>query len=509
MKYLLAHDLGTSGDKATIFSEDGRYLAGTKTKYETFYPGPGMVEQDPAQWWEALCRATQTLLSNARISPHDIAAMSVSGQMMAAVAVGTSGAALRPAIIWADTRAGEQMKRFETAVDPEVAYRITGSRNSPTYQAFKIAWIMENEPRVYEQTIAFLQAKDYINYRLTGRIATDYSDAVMTGIFDVSSQQWSRQLIVALGIDERKLPAAVPSTTDLGTIDAGVAQQLGLAPSCRVVVGAGDGCCAAVGAGAVEVGDAYLYLGSSSWISAITDRPILDRQMRVFSGAHARRGLYFPSGTMQAGGASYEWIAHLLYGQEATSDRADADVFASLDRFLTQSTRHPEPLLHLPYLLGERSPIWNMYARGTFIGISASHQRLDLVRAVIEGVCMNLKWILGTLEEEIRIPRLRIIGGGAQSSFWKRTLSNVLGKPLEVVQNSESATSMGAAVIAGVGAGMFDFDAVDQFVGDTECTEPEETQVRYYEALFELYKEGYYALEPTFFRLAQLRSDTP
>lgn len=500
----MAHDLGTTGDKATLFSEAGNLVASSFFGYETFYPGPGMVEQDPEAWWTSFCRATSDLVSKSGISAEDLSAVSISGQMMAVVPVDKSGGLLRRAIIWADSRSSEQVKALLSTFSESEIYRITGSRLSPTYQGLKIAWLRMNEPDVYEGTYKFLQAKDYINLRLTGKFATDFSDAVMTSLFDISKLSWSPEMISALKVDNSKLPEALPSITDLGKIKSDVARDLGLSESCRVILGAGDGCSAAVGAGAVEVGDTYLYLGSSSWISTITKEPLLDRQMRVFTGAHAIEGHYFPSGTMQAGGSSYSWIKDMLYGDNFLY-RNEQDVYSYLDRVLLDSPSHGEPIIYLPYLLGERSPIWDSNARGTFIGLSASHKKLDMVRAVIEGVSMNLKWILDTLEESLPITSIRVIGGGIKSNIWKKVLANVLGKTLTVPENVDEATSIGAAIIAGVGSGLFNFSAVRRFIEDVDRIEPIRDEQERYLKLYSLFKESYCSLRKTYEGLAGIR----
>lgn len=506
MKYLLAHDLGTTGDKATLYSEKGRLIYSSFEKYETYYPAPGMVEQNAEDWWKAFCKSTADILKRTSIDSSDVFALSISGQMQAVVPVDISGRVLRRAMIWADSRSSRQVQKLLALIDEREIYRITGSRVSPTYQGYKIAWLKENEPNLYEKTYKFLQAKDFINMRLTGKMVTDYSDAVMTNLFDIKRLEWSAQLIDLNGIDTSKLPQTLPSVHDLGKIKHEIASELGLSKNCSVILGAGDGCAAAVGAGAIEIGDTYLYLGSSSWISTITDSPLIDGKMRVFTGAHAVKGFYFPSGTMQAAGASYSWIKDIAYSLESDNlKEKTGDIFKYLDGLLQKYNHHGEEIIYLPYLHGERSPIWDSGARGVFVGLSASHDRLDLVCSVIEGVSMNLKWILDTIEESIPIGKIRVIGGGARSESWKRILSNILGKVLVVPRNVEEATSMGAAIIAGVGSGLFDFSAARDFVVDVEQIEPLGNEHEQYLRLYDLFKETYFSLRETFEKLAGIK----
>ncbi|MFO7882864.1 MAG: FGGY-family carbohydrate kinase [Kosmotogaceae bacterium] len=509
MKYILAHDLGTTGNKATLYSELGELISSSFAGYDSYYSGSSKVEQDPEDWWNSFCKATSDIINKSNVNPNNIIALGISGQMMSVVPVDNSGKLLRKAMIWADSRSVDQVVFLESIFTKEEIYGITGSRISPTHQGPKIAWIKKNEPEIYNKTHKFLQAKDYINLRLTGKMATDFSDAAMTALFDINKLQWSSQIIEALDLDATKLPEVFSSTTNLGYIRPDVSKNLGLSKKCQIILGAGDGCSASVGAGAVNVGDTYIYLGSSSWISTITEKPLIDREMRLFTGAHAVKGLYFPSGTMQAGGTSYSWIKNTLFSYLPTrQQKEDQEIYEYIDRLILECPNYREPIIYLPYLLGERSPIWNSNARGALIGLSASHEKIDLVKGVIEGVAMNLKWILDTMEESLSIGNsIRVIGGVAKSKSWRTILSNVLGKTITVPRNVDEATSMGAAVIAGVGSGLFDFSAVNNFINDVVIIKPVEDKKVYYSKLYVIFKKTYSSLIETYEELADIRKE--
>lgn len=509
MKYILAHDLGTTGNKATLFSEAGKLVSSSFVGYETYYHGSSMVEQNPEDWWNSFCKATTEIINKSDVNPNNIIALSISGQMMSVVPVDNAGKLLRKAMIWADSRSVDEVDFLQSILTKEEIYNITGSRISPNHQGPKIAWIKKNEPEIYKKTHKFIQAKDYINLRLTGKIATDFSDAVMTALFDINKLKWSSKIIKAFELESSKLPEPFSSTTKLGKIKSSISRALGLPKECYVIIGAGDGCSASVGAGAVNVGDTYIYLGSSSWISTITENPLIDKEMRLFTGAHAVKGLYFPSGTMQAGGTSYSWIKDLLFTCSYTKQqKEEQEIYEYIDRQILEFSDYNEPLIYLPYLLGERSPVWNSSARATLIGLSTKHKKIDIVKGIIEGVAMNLKWIIDTMEETLTVGNsIRVIGGVAKSKSWRAILSNVLGKTITMPDNVDEATSIGAAIIAGVGSELFDFSAVNDFINDVDRVEPVEDKKEYYLKLYRIFKKSYSSLIDTYEELAKIRKE--
>jgi xylulokinase len=269
--YILAHDLGTTGNKATLFDgETGAAVAATFEAYRTDYPQPNWAEQDAAHWGRAVIAGTQRLLAQGAVSPGDVAVVSFSGMMNGALAVDASGTPLRPAIIWADQRATAEAQVLADACGVERFYRRTGHRPGASYSAAKILWLKRHQPELYARTHRFLQAKDYAAYLLTGVFATDYSDASATNLFDLERHEWASDIIEAVSLDGQKLPPAYPSATIVGRVTPEAAAETGLLYGTPVVIGGGDGACATVGAGAVRPGDAYNYVGSSSWIAVTT-----------------------------------------------------------------------------------------------------------------------------------------------------------------------------------------------------------------------------------------------
>lgn len=497
MTYLLAHDLGTTGNKATLYRDDGLLVADAFAPYDTLNTGMGRMEQDPERWWQAVCASTRRMMEQSGIQPQSIAGISFSGQMMGCLLTDASGEPLGNALIWADTRANKEEQAMLERVPMEAVYRITGHRLSASYSAAKLLWIRDHEPDRYARAYKMLNAKDFIAFRMTGRMVTDYSDASGTNLFDLQAKTWSQPLLECWDIPAALLPDAVPSITCIGTLQREAARQMNLCEGIPVVIGGGDGSCACLGAGVIRPGEAYCVLGSSSWISAVSEQPILDPQMRTFNWAHLDPQLYTPCGTMQAAGYSYEWYAKQLMME------SDYD---TLNALAAQTPLGAEGMLYLPYLLGERSPRWNLTARAAFIGMGASTGRGAMARAVMEGVALNLRIILEILREKTAVRKLTLIGGGAKAPLWQQILADAWRQKLTLTDHPRDATSMGAAVCAGIGAGVYhDFDAVGQFIHETKQVVPIAEHSAAYDELAAIFDEAYEGLRDVYEHLRAFR----
>lgn len=507
-QYILAHDLGTSGNKATLYGVDGRLCASVVLEYPTYYPEANWVEQDPDLWWKAVCDSTRQLLEKAAVRNSDIACVSFSGQMMGCLAVDAAGNPLRKSLIWADQRAVKQAAFIEKEVGMAKVYRTTGHRVSPSYSAAKILWLKDNEPEVYRKTHKILHAKDFIVHKLTGVFATDYSDASGMNLYDIEKKCWSEEIIGALGLSKELLPQAYPSTHICGKVTAGAAQATGLMAGTPVVLGGGDGSCATVGAGVVSAGKTYIVIGSSSWISLASTAPLYDPQMRTFNWIHLDPKLYSPCGTMQTAGYAFQWIKNVMGGSEIDRAKAlDISPYQLIDEAVRLSPPGANNLLFLPYLLGERSPRWNPDARAAFLGLKMTNTKGDLYRSVLEGVGYNLKVILDIFQERIRIDEIIAIGGGAKGRTWLQILADIWQKPVVVPRYLEEATSMGAAVCGGCAIGAFsDFSVINSFNAITETVLPRPENRAIYEKLHALFDKSYGALQEVHTGLAALDS---
>jgi len=505
--YVLAHDLGTTGNKANLFDERGQPVASAFAGYETAYPRPGWAEQDGTDWWQAVRDSTRELLSASTVAPGDIAVVSFSGMMNGALTVDAMGVPLCPAIIWADQRATAEAQFLADRCGFEQVYCRTGHRASASYTAAKVLWIQRHQPELYTRAHQFLQAKDYVAYKLSGVFATDYSDASGTNLFDLERRDWAVDMIEAVGLDPRKLPPVHSSSTVIGEVTPQAAAETGLLAGTPVVIGGGDGACATVGAGSVCPGEAYNYVGSSSWIAVTAEQPLYDPRMRTFTFVHLDPKLYFPTGTMQCAGGSFDWLERLLRGEACPerSRRGETRLYDEMSTAAASVEPGARGLLFLPYLIGERSPYWNPLARGAFVGLTMSHGRAEMARAVLEGVAFNLKMILDAfLEQGAAIQTMRLIGGGARSALWRQILADVYGLPILRPALLAEATSLGAAIAGGVGVGLFpDYSVAHELVRVEEGERPNPAHSQRYAALYGFFQQTYTALEPIFEQLAE------
>ena len=496
-QYVLAHDLGTSGNKATLFDGDGKMVMSARRSYKTRYPKPGYVEQEPADWWRAVCETTVELLEAGAVKPGQIACVAMCGHMMGCVLTGADGGALRPAIIWADTRAAKQERDMLAAVGMEEGYRITGHRLSASYTAAKLLWIKDNEPSVYAAGEKALNAKDYILYRLTGNYVSEYSDASGTNLFDLSGLRWADGILRELGIRESLMPELHASTDVVGGLTGEAAAACGLLAGTPIVAGGGDGSCACVGAGAVNVGDVYGIMGSSSWISSVAEKPLFDPDFRVFSWSHLDSKLYAPCGTMQAAGVSAQWFADMLSPDGGSVEEANS--------LAAESRPGANGLIYLPYLLGERSPRWDIEARGAFVGLSATTTRADMARAVAEGVGMNLRMIIDCLGVEAG-KTITMIGGGAESDFWMGVFADIWNRKIALPEYLSEATSLGAALAGGIGVGVYGgFGDIAKMNRINKTIEPGGSRAAVYDALTPAFDAAYEGLRAANSLLASIR----
>jgi xylulokinase len=505
-KYILAHDLGTTGNKATLYDADGVLVGSAFYGYDTEYAHPNWAEQNPEDWWRAVCASTQALLQQTKIRPQDVAAVTFSGQMMGAVPLDRAARPLRNAIIWADQRAVPQERWLGERIDPAEVYRITGHRLSASYSLCKILWLRDNQPEVYAATYKFVHAKDAIVARLTGQFVTEPTDASGMNLYDLDAWDWSARIIEVAGLDADKLPALRRSIDVVGEIQPQVAGEVGLPAGTPVVIGGGDGMCAAAGAGVVDEGAAYNYIGSSSWIALATRRPIYDPAYRTFTWAHLVPGLYSPCGTMQMAGGSYQWARDQLGYQEKQAAQAlGVSPYELLSLTAQQSPPGARGLIYLPYLLGERSPRWNPRARGAFIGLTVRHTRADMVRAVLEGVTMNLRVILEAFTSQgARIDAMRVIGGGARGRFWNQLMADIYGVPVQRLAILEEATSMGAALAGGIGVGLYkDFSMSQTMNAVAETFQPHPAARAVYAQIYPIFEAAYHALLPIYDQIAE------
>ena len=505
--HIIAHDLGTTGNKATLYDREGRLRGAAFHPYDTEYAHTGWAEQNPQDWWRAVCDSTRQLLADTGVNKSDIACVTFSGQMMGATPLDKDARPLRNSIIWADTRALDQERHIAERVSFDDMYRISGHRLSSSYVLAKILWLRDNQPDIYARTYKFMHAKDAIVARLTGEFVTEPSDASSMNLYDLERGEWSGKIIDAVDLDADKLPDLRRSIDVAGEVRADVADELGVAAGTPVVVGGGDGACAAAGAGVVSEGSAYNYVGSSSWIAISTPAPIYDPDHRTFTFGHVIPDMFMPTGTMQAAGASYQWTRdHLATIEADAAARLGVSPYELMNLQIDNIPPGAEGLFFLPYLLGERSPRWNPHARGAFVGLTIRHSRAHMLRAALEGVTLNLRVILDAFRAQgTEIEAMRLIGGGASGRVWNQIMADIYGMPVQRLAILEEATSMGAALVGGVGVGVYsDFGMSAQMneIADTIAPNPDSQAM--YEKMLPVFDRLYDALAPVYDDIAAL-----
>ena len=504
-KYILAHDLGTSGNKATLYTTYGKLIKSSVSGYTTKYYNQNWAEQDPNDWWKAVCLSTREIIVG--IEKEKIGAICFSGQMMGCLCVDKKGNPLNNHLLYCDQRATKEETEILNKIDLNEFYKITGHRASASYSVAKLMWIKNNLPEIYKNTYKMLHAKDFINYKMTGKMFTEYSDASGTNLLDLNTYTWSDQLIDVTGIEGDKLPKLCNSTDCIDVLTKQAAEEMNLRHGIPVIAGGGDGVCAGVGAGSVAPGKTYNYLGSSSWIATTTKEPLYDENMRTFVWAHAIPGYFHPCGTVQTAGSSYSWMKDelaLLEKKEAENKKISP--YEILENIIKSAPPGSNGLIFLPYLLGERTPRWNPNAKGSLIGLTLSHKRSEIFRSVLEGVTYNLSLIVDIFRNYMSIDEITLIGGGAISEEWRQMISDIYEAEILKPKYLEEATSMGAAVIGGVGSGLVkDFTVVDDFIEVEERRKPNIKNQSIYRESKKIFDNAYYSLEKIFDQLSRIK----
>ncbi len=490
---IIAHDLGTTGNKASLHSDDGKMLQHCTISYPAHFASGGVAEQNPMDWWNAVGGASKKLLQMANVSADQITGIGISGQMMGAIFLDENFNPTRDAIIWADFRAQKQSDLLIEKIGLEKAYKKLGHRLNPTYSISKVMWVRDNQPDIWAKTKHICIAKDFVNQKLTGRFVTEPSDASSTNCFDQIKLNWDAEILNAANIPISYFPEIVSSTTVIGGLTKDAADHVGLNAGTPVVAGGGDGPMAALGAGIIEPSDgAYVCMGSSSWVAVSTDKPLHDSKMRSMTWNHIVPNKFSPTATMQAGGASLQWMVEDLL------PASEKDRYKILLDEAGKVNSSDDGLFFLPHILGERSPYWNPSAAGAFIGLGRHHDRSYLVRAVLEGVAFNLLTCIQAFTDNgVPIKQVDVIGGGAESALWLQIFADIWGVKVRSRSIVEDANSLGAAVTTLVALGKGEFSMVKELSTITAEFNPT-SQSQKYQKQHKIFLDGYYKLEEWF-----------
>jgi len=447
--YFLGIDVGTGGTRALIIDQGGRVVASATEEHQPFAsPQIGWAEQDPADWWRACCVAVPTALAQGNLRGDQIACVGLSGQMHGAVLLDQRARVVRPALIWCDVRTEKQSRDLTAQLGAERLIQLTCNPALANFTLTKCLWVRENEPANWSQVRSLLLPKDYVRLQLTGERATDVADASGTLLLDVANRRWSKTMLAAVEMDESLLPALYESPEICGQISATGAAATGLQRGTPVVAGAGDQAAGSVGLGVVSPGAVSATIGTSGVVLAATDRPALDPGGRLHTFCHAVPGRWIVMGVTQAAGLSLRWFRN-QFGIGAGNQ---VQSYATLTAEAAKAPPASEGLLWAPYLMGERTPHLDPTARGMLVGLTASHTRAHVIRAILEGVAFSLRDTF-TIFQEIGVPveTIRLGGGGARSALWRQIQADIYGRQVQIVEAEEGA-AYGAAILAGVGA---------------------------------------------------------
>ena len=510
---VLAHDFGTTGNKATLFTPSGKLLARHYCPYATDYPNPGWAEQSPDDWKNAFVESTASVLAEAGLNENQIAGVTFSAHMLGCIPVDDHGTVLRDRVLlWADHRSQEQTKTIERRIGWEPFYRRTGGGlELALYPAAKLLWLKENEPDLYRRAHLFVGTKDLLVHWLTGRFVTDYSDASNTGLFDLAERHWAEDFIRILKLDLAKFPEEIlPSPTVVGTITAQAADETGLAEGTPVVLGGGDVPCAAVGAGVVTEGTAYNYIGSASWVAVAGREGAFDTQMRPFNLCHLVPDMYVSQLATYSAGVVHAWVKdQICLAETRDAGTSGESPFDRMDRVARASDPGSNGLLFLPHMRGGGAPFHNLDSRGAFLGLHLGHSRADILRAVLEGISVNIGLLCEALQEGTQRPfdELRVIGGGARSSTWMDILANTVERPILTLAASQEANCLGAAMTAFVALGCFDdfIQAADTMIDVEQRIEPDPSKRDVYRELSQLFRDAYEQVTPIHARLGRVK----
>jgi len=506
-KYIIAHDVGTSGNKAVLVDTEGHVHGKCFEPYRVCYPKPDWAEQEPEEWWKAVTHTTRLLLEKTGVSPADVLCMTHSAQLLGIVPMDSKTGPLRPAIIWLDNRACNQANRImRKFVNARLFALIAGTTLCGKDGIPKLLWLKEEEPDIYKKMSCFLDVGGYLIYRCTGNIVMEWTGASVFGL-DLKKKKWLSSIFRYVGLEPAKFPPLVRPIDQVGTLSKEAASECGLLEGTPVMAGAGDAPCAAVGSGAVGEGEGHVYLGTSGWVGVVTERTVKGKcgAASIHSADPDKAFLFAESETA---GACIQWMAEQLYSP-GKPDSNMSDVYALMDERVARVPPGSGYLIFTPWMYGERAPISDCNVRSSFLNLSAEHTRDHMLRAVYEGIAYNIRWIVEIIEKEFKfpLPNLRVIGGGAKAAPLMRILADVTKRTALTVRYPQEAGAVGVAMIAAVGLGIYpDFESLKKVVNVEKAFEPDPNNRKIYDSLYTSYQQAYRSLRGFYKELNERRA---
>lgn len=508
MKYVIGIDLGTSATKTILVSEQGETVASAEHSYPMYQPHNGWAEQDPHDWREAVLDTLKAVIEKAGVKSEDVKGIGLSGQMHGSVLLDENGETIGNTILWCDQRSSAQVDEMLEALPMEKWLEISANPPLAAWTAAKILWIRENEPEKFKKCRHILLPKDYIRYVLTGVFATDVSDATGMQLLDVKNRCWSEEILDALKIDKNLLGKVYESQEVTGTLLPEIAEQCGLSKDTVVVAGGSDNACAGVGTGVVHEGQAFVTLGTSSVVYSHFDKYISIPEGGLHVCCCAVPGCWHSMGGPMSAGLSVEWFKDKFCQDLIERAKKEGKSFYSLLTELVEKIPvGSEKLIYLPFLMGERTPHMDPLYRGAFLGLNTVHTQAHMLRAIMEGVVFCLADCNDLLKDQgIEITSLRACGGGSTSPVYRKMLADLFRCGIHTLTNKEGGAAFGAAILAGVGAGIYPSvrEACDKFIQEQDTMDFDPAEADLYEKYHAVYDQMYDALKKSFTDLAHI-----
>ena len=505
--FILAHDTGTGGDKAVLIDLTGRVIHAAYQPYGLSYPRADWVEQDPDELWRAVAATSRQVIQESGVDPAEILGAGISAQMFNTLPVDDRIRPLTPMLSWLDVRSVHQADRLMEGDTSSRLFQYTG--NIPTAKDVipKILWLKEEHPDIWQRTAYLFDCKEYLVYKLTGTVATDWVGASAYFLFDPHKKIWSQEACRLLGIDLEKLPPAYPCTQIIGEVTEEAARLTGLLPGTPVVNGAGDVSAAQSGAGANRTGKAHLCIGTATWVGISASSFRNDADKPFWGLSHIDPHKWVIAGEMETGGGALMWFRDTLCQEEARlAAEQGRSSYTLINDLAAPTPPGSDRLFFLPWLSGERAPVLDHYARGGFVGLSMGHTKGHFARAVMEGVGYHIRWICESLQRlGFEFDAINAIGGGCKSSLWPQIISDITGHPLRIVEHPLEAGAMAIAFTVAVGMGIYSsMDDIDDLITISTHIEPNGAFEQRYNGLYQQYREIYTALAPIYRRLHEI-----
>lgn len=497
---LLGIDLGAGSLKATIIDSSGATLGEGAHPIVTAAPHPGWSEQDPEDWYRALCRAVPAALAAARIDGKELAGIGISAGAHIPVLLDSDHRVLRPAILWSDLRSGAEAAALHEQAGDLITARSLNKANA-TWSLPMLRWLQSHEPELVARVARVCIAKDYLRFRITGDWHSDFSDAVGALLGDVRTRDWSEELCDLIGWPRETLPPLVEPSAVVGQVTATAARETGLAEGLPVICCSNDTTVEIFGAGAVAAGQGAIKLATAGVVFLVTEGAEVHPPISCYP--HILPGKYYMASGTNACASAHRWLRDQFFAPldprsgAALPDGVDGETFTMMDRLANQVPPGCEGLLFHPYLQGERAPHWDPQLRADFLGLTFRHGRGHMVRALYEGIAFALRDCLASFDASgQRLEEIRLIGGGARSALWRQIIADVMG--LEILQPGNGDASFGAAILAGVGVGVFASaeDAVARCSKVVSRERPDLSRRDLYDRLFDLYRDSQARLAP-------------